>query len=223
MLKTPSKFLQRPFLRDLLENQCLSPRGKEYCEEEVRDLLIEKEQRLALIEQERELSRINREAKESWVFQIDKLRNFHDQLINPGILRGPEKPCQHVSHCELSQASIIFPLPENISLCEDLSTTATPSTERLQKLDGVQTHHQPSIAVAPGKSGAAAFAERKGKKMHKFPGKPMTEQQVEKELAEIDDFLENGALDYFDKQFPVFKKLKGKNGQSSKPNRRTST
>ncbi len=158
MLKTPSKFLQRPFLRDLLENRCLSPRGKEYCEEEVRDLLIEKEQRLALIEQERELSRINREAKESWVFQIDKLRNFHDQLINPGSMRGDKNLCQPVSHCEFSNPSIIFPLPENNSLCEDNSTTTAPPTERLQKLEGVETHHQPSIAVAPVMSGAAAFA-----------------------------------------------------------------
>lgn len=47
MLLTPHKTLSRPFLRRLVENRFLSPRGLEYCPEEVMDLLHEKETRLA--------------------------------------------------------------------------------------------------------------------------------------------------------------------------------
>ena len=46
MVKSPSKYLSRKFLFDLMENRFISPSGVEYCEPEVIDLFVDKETRL---------------------------------------------------------------------------------------------------------------------------------------------------------------------------------
>lgn len=55
MLLSPSKFLTRPFLRQLLENRFISPSGKEYCAEEVNELLSFKESNSALSDYARQI------------------------------------------------------------------------------------------------------------------------------------------------------------------------
>lgn len=42
MIKSPSKYSSRDFLRELIENNYISPRGTEYCAEEVNEMFYQK-------------------------------------------------------------------------------------------------------------------------------------------------------------------------------------
>lgn len=77
MIQSPSKYLSRNFLRGLINNRNLSESGKEYCEQEVRDLLNEKESRLALRDYAEEMKQMNERE------QMRIVMNFQDSLIKP--------------------------------------------------------------------------------------------------------------------------------------------
>lgn len=80
MLKSPSKFLSRKFLYELLDNECISPAGVEYDRGEVLDLLMEKETRLRAPEFDRML----REKARKEIAEIDpwaKIRDTQDLIF----------------------------------------------------------------------------------------------------------------------------------------------
>lgn len=179
MLQSPSKFSPRSFLRSLIENNFISSEGVEYDEQEVRELLIEKETSLSLSDYANEL-----------------------RALESGEFEGFEKSCQEIVRCELISANIIFPLPVNYSFGEIVSTTTVESTERLTKLDMTEIKHQ-SIASAPVMSGAGADAAKRRDRVPKCPGKVLSEKDLKKELAEIDDFLESGIDLLLEKTYPA--------------------
>jgi len=80
VLKSPSKFLKRKFLYDLLENNCISPSGIEYDRGEVLDLLLEKETRIHAPEFDRKL-REKARAEIAVIDHWDKIRDTQDLIF----------------------------------------------------------------------------------------------------------------------------------------------
>lgn len=109
MVKSPSKFLSRSFLKSLTENNFQTERGAEYCEAEVRALLIEKQERFAHLEYNRELKEEDKRARES-DFMTQVLT--HQSRIIPALkLRDLIIDCQRLTPSEQFKANTIFSLP----------------------------------------------------------------------------------------------------------------
>lgn len=87
MIKSPSKNLQLKFLKALIENRFISPGGTEYCEPEVRDLLMMKETALAL----RGYSLILKER--GLVDHLALIRQFQERLL-ASLQLGIVKPAE---------------------------------------------------------------------------------------------------------------------------------
>lgn len=109
MVKSPSKFLSRSFLKSLTENNFQTERGAEYCEAEVRALLIEKQERFAHLEFNRELKEEDKRARET-DFMTQVLT--HQSRIIPALkLRDLIIDCQRLTPSEQFKANTIFSLP----------------------------------------------------------------------------------------------------------------
>ncbi len=183
MIKSPSKFLSRGFLRGLLAERCLSPMGVEYCEAEVKDLLHEKESRLASDDYDRELKRL----AANWEFNAEIIKDFQDTLIDsrhavpiPGILRGQENTCQDLTHVELFSDQHHLPLPELNSFAE----IAPPSTA------SVKTDQTKQQSLSLGELSPEAKRGNRSNQGMKIKGKPISEAQLLKELDSIDQWHE---------------------------------
>lgn len=113
MILSPSKFLQRSFLRELQQNYYVSRGGKEYFPDLVDELLAEKEQRLALIEYNEALKAHARHAE------------------NSGINKGLPPDLSSNDAGKLFCADTIFPLKEVQKGCfDDRSTPRAPASGR---------------------------------------------------------------------------------------------
>jgi len=118
MLLSPNKNLSRSFLRSLKDNRFISPRGKEYCPEEVIELLMKKEMKYAEIEFNAELRQAKPQITIADMFA--QMRTFQDKLFKRPDESARESPVEkNVSsdHAPLLFApSQIFSLPEKDSL-----------------------------------------------------------------------------------------------------------
>lgn len=140
MIRTPSKYLQRHFLRDLKNSYYVSKGGKEYFPSDVDQLLQEKESRLALSEYNRELRA-----------QAEFLSR------QPGIDKGSENTLSSNDAPNFICADTIFPLKELPKECFPSLTTA-PVEQKIS----ISRTYQPTEAAF------AASVNRKGFKMNNF-------------------------------------------------------
>lgn len=116
-LRSPSKYLNKPFLKQLTENRFLSPRGIEYCPDEVRDLLIKKEMEQAEIDFRREMR-----IKAQSVDHVSEIKSFQDSVLFNQRTARENRPgvytCQHLMPCEFSSAETKKLLPPSQSPVE---------------------------------------------------------------------------------------------------------
>jgi len=101
MTKTPSKYLSRAFLRELLDNRCISRGEIEYSEEEVRDLLNEKDCELSLSD------------------YTKAIQDYETELaaLELGIVKGLQNSQSSNNAPILFCANTVFPLKELPSQC----------------------------------------------------------------------------------------------------------
>lgn len=99
MIKSPSKYLSREFLRGLKNSYYLSKSGLEYCPFEVDYLLAEKETRLAVVEYN------------------EQLHKSAQQHSNSGIIKGFPPIVSSNNAPKLFRADTIFPLKEVQNRC----------------------------------------------------------------------------------------------------------
>jgi hypothetical protein len=115
-VKSPSKHLSRDFLRELAENNYISPRGIEYCAEEVDQMRHEKESELAEFPP--------REIPSTW--EIINMR-FAEDIKKGGTFGYTRRASQNVKHRKKS--SILL-----ADICAEYTSCAIFKIQKFCKL-----------------------------------------------------------------------------------------
>lgn len=174
MIKSPSKFLSRPFLKRLTENRFISPRGLEYSEPEVTELLTIKEMNQAEID-------FRREQKER-VQLLDHaqiMRNFQDSIFvsrELGILKGSLTGPSTVDAASLFAPTPLLQLP--VKKGSDL----LPEHQKIkQQAGGLVDDSFYTRKIAQPPTGPSAY--RKGKPAMRITGDVPQQDRKRKYIA----------------------------------------
>ena len=180
MLKSPSKFLNLPFLKSLVENRCISPRGLEYSKAEVKERMLE----LEILQAEREIRKADRQINA--VDHATQIREFQNTVLKTLGLNTAPKSAPSIDYA-----------PSNF--CFDTKNMLPPSASNVESAHATvegfqQSEEERPVGVFAGRSSAADEGNMKQGKMwrgHKVISQRVyTKQQIEKDLKQSEKIMQ---------------------------------
>ena len=180
MLQTPSKYLSRSFLKNLLDNRCITETGKEYSEEEVRDLLNQKNNDLALKDYYQEIKAYE---SKPLIDHASQIRSFQDSLFIKPMIHARES---FIKNNESSiNAAKNFRVDTNFTLQNVSGSDLVPSLTAKKKQQSKARRDQKRLAHAEGES-----MKHYGIKIAHTKPKPITKAQFDKEMKKTQKYID---------------------------------